>query len=260
MVQEELREHGIVIAPPKSPFQRRSEDAALVSPPGVSAGRAPPRTTARRGSTDHFPMDFDDCYCITEEEWLDLLAEVESELDREDEQLIQRRQEWEECNFQYQVSNYYQQHASCGRDENDDVIMDDDSPAGIGDSERAADVVLCPICQRANLRIEHHPETRDIIICPNYGTGCSLQLPVTDHPNERQPLLDLKERLHQSYEFHSIHFCPVPFLEFQLITDQSAALGTARICGPFETLLASCRSCGNRHPIGNMMGVGDGRR
>jgi hypothetical protein len=82
------------------------------------------------------------------------------------------------------------------------VIKDDDSPI-VQAMVTVYEQQMSSRVRFVNMRtLEHHPETHDIIICPTYGT--SLQLPVTDHPNEMLALLDLKECLHQSYEFRSM--------------------------------------------------------
>jgi hypothetical protein len=66
---QEMAQDEIVIVP-RSPFQRRSEDATLVSPPGLSgggaAGRAPLRTTVHKAQTTYLWSWSVDYYYISQ--------------------------------------------------------------------------------------------------------------------------------------------------------------------------------------------------
>jgi hypothetical protein len=125
---------------------------------------------------------------ISEEELYELLEEVEQEMDREQDLLvddIMQRAENERRYLEEQVHDYEQW----------EEIMD----------QQQDDFVPCPVCHADHLILTDNGQT---IICPNtMDNCCSLIIPCASNRrnNERVTLRELQAILNQVYEAHSLH-------------------------------------------------------
>lgn len=152
---------------------------------------------------------------ISEEELYKLLEEVEQEMDREQDLLvddIMQRAENERRYLEEQVHDYEQW----------EEIMD----------QQHDDVVPCPVCHADHLSVTDNGQT---IICPNTMDGsCSLIIPCdsTRRNNEPVALHELQAILQQAYEAHSLHcqhFLTFHMHDGHLCANCSACAGSVQL-------------------------------
>lgn len=152
-----------------------------------------------------------DEYALSEEELYDLMQEVEEEIRRSEEELLEEVLEQERCqqaDLEQQIADYEEWEES--------VAMHD-----MGVDER----VVCPICCESVL----HKATSQPVFCPN--EACPLQL-----QDENLTLSELKNRLRLAFEEHS-HQCHGT-LSFELLGSGSEDCMEAN-----HHLFGSCQLC-----------------
>lgn len=149
---------------------------------------------------------------ISEEELYELLEEIEREMEREQALLVDdmlervenERQYFEESVIDFQHWEEMQHHQD--------------------------DAVPCPICHQANLMLSGDGS---MIICPNSMDGsCSLELCNDPRNSNLQTLHDLRHKLQQVYEEHSLqchHFLTFSSQNGRLQANCSACLSSVQL-------------------------------
>ena len=137
-----------------------------------------------------------DGFCMTEEEWIDLLDQVEGELERiRNEQEIEQQDDY----LDHQIASYEASQHDSG--------------------------TICPICWDGRLTLTPGND----IVCPNHmGGSCSMRLPVVT-VNGQGSLQLLRETLQQTIQHHSLA-CHGP-VSFQLGPDGTCLIANCSVCG-----------------------------
>jgi len=120
------------------------------------------------------PEELDECF-FSEDDLYQLMQEVEEELQRDEERLVEELEEFE---------RYEEQFRKLIADYEDWEV-------------EPTQAVLCPVCKEANLVQEEA-----VIACPNHGSGdCSLCIEV---PSELFSLRDLRDKLGVAFGEHDV--------------------------------------------------------
>lgn len=157
--------------------KRQRSDEELASPSAMIAHEMQQQRV--RLQLDEDPMDdFDEAeyYCMTEDEWIELLEEVEEEMERAKAQWLDQVIEDERNQIEQQVADFEYWQEADGEEEG----------------------VFCPVCKDASLSLSMDGS----IVCPNAMDGsCAVQL-------SYRPGLDLdtlRSLLSSAYEQHGRH-------------------------------------------------------
>jgi len=163
--------------------------------------------------TEHQDDEYHQHYSMTEEEWIELIQEVEEEMERAE--AIQLEQVLE---LERHEEQYWQEQIS----EFDDHEYNDDDGAYYGTQVK----VVCPICHEANLT----ESAQGDVVCPNHMDGsCSLLL----SPRNGLTRQSLCHALSLAYQEHA-RYC-----NGNLFFEMKYGMGD---CGP-DHLNAVCSGC-----------------
>jgi hypothetical protein len=150
-------------------------------------------------------------YCMSEDEWIEILQEIELEMEQSKVNDILDRKREEDRRWEQQIEDFQRlQQDSYSNATNDRVLE-----------------VLCPICREEKL-IQTQREGE--ITCPNaMGGACGLRLAA-------QPGLSLEsmqDRLRSLYELHAAVNCPgtMAFAITSTMDNRTDLLATCSACG-----------------------------
>lgn len=148
LIQEELNQFRVTVRTPSQPER------------GTNHAR---RKELRRD--DHNFNNDHQHYSMTEEEWIELIQEVEEEMERAEALQLEQALELDRSEEQYwqeQIAHF---------DEHEYNDYDDDDYHDYNDGTQVT--VVCPICHEANLTETTHGD----VVCPNHMDGsCLLHL------------------------------------------------------------------------------------
>lgn len=210
LVEAELKLHGVrVVSPPNKsnwnyPLPQNLQQSTV--PMMMDCG----------GEEEALPSNNDDDVLVmTEDEVFDLMEEIEREWKQQNEKLLEEEMD--------RIENEQQAlYATIADYERDEAVIND------GDA-----VVLCPLCQEANLTTSQCTEIGDDIVCPNQmDESCSLRL----EARSGLDLSSLRERLAQTISSHAeICNCTITFQMSHEYTSEDCHLallwGTCSVCG-----------------------------
>jgi len=195
LVQEEMKQQHVVL---KSPCIER--------------------TSRHDERGEFFPVN-EEYHSMTEEEWIELLREVEEEMERNQLEEALDLQVQENLHLRDQIEDFERWESAHAH--------------GDSHEQELQTVVLCPICNEANLCT-----TQDgAILCPNQMDGsCSLYFNFLPGLN----LDALKDALQLACEEHGT-YCNNS-LSFRLATDSETSADLSAVCGACgleQTLLST---------------------
>jgi len=255
LLLEQMKRHNVVLTGRAAVDSSPSSPTTAISP----TENRPNNTKAGRCDDYSESGDDDNGHCtMTEDEWIELLEEIENELEKEraddallaaEDQIDAQRQE--QLYFERQLDEYdRQQHeAEFGCD---------------GNADAGAVAVLCPMCQEANLlatRSVADSGSTTTVTCPNHevdGT-CPFQLCVGDGDDngvaaanrECAVLGMLREALRATYEQHVTDRECTNSLTFEIqpVQQHQDRDGEATTTSTTATLRAICAACRMDQPI-----------
>ena len=210
LVEAQLKLHGVRIV---SPTSKTHDGATALSMDWTE-------------STTDDPIDESDEFVMTEDEVIALMEEIENEMKRHQEVLLEEelnRMEHEENALYESIADYEQ--------------WDEAVTAG-QDSGCYCVEVCCPCCQESNLTTSSDASEWGVdVLCPNQMDGsCPLRL-------EARPglsLHNLRDRLAQAFHDHG-EGCAAR-LEFHVSKDKQSPGASP----PITQLWAICNDCGTR--------------